>query len=627
MLWQVLDQLRGLLSPGQLRVLVLSLVFSRSQDESRWTELLAESHPDLGDLLTGLPAENLADAHLPASAVRAMLEATDLIVRRMGGDRAFRHLLEDFATRAGVKGAEVYTPASVAGLLAGMADVGPRLTVYDPFCRSGEMLTAFTLRALDEEPKAALKLHGETPNAESLAFATMNATLHAQEYDLRLVPADEVLSRPSTSGRFSHIVANPPFNMSNWTSRDSRHWLFGPPPPGNANFAWLQHIVERLAADGQAAVLMPNGALSSTNRRERHIRAQMVETGCVEALVSLPPGLFRNTGIPVTVWLLTPPGPARAEILFVRSLEVGHVHSELSAAQTERIISAVRGWRHGVSPQGSGVIAVPLARIREEGYDLSPALYLTQPRYARADGDALASIRALVRQLTDQHQQAAGTDAIAVRVLRELNEVSGPADAAESGWARTRLGEVCELIPGAPTRDVVDGSVPVVKPKNIVSGRVTGVTDRVSEDDAASQSRYQIRGDDILCVRVGSIGRVALASTDQAGWVFGSGLICVRPSGQVDPQFLARYFAHPDVADWFSRRAQVSTAVPSISRKALETLPITLPPLETQRSIVRVFAVLDEKIAAHQRICTTTAELRDVLLPLLFSGRLTAPDP
>src|SRR5581483_6922490 len=120
-LWQVLDQLRGLLSPGQLRVLVLSLVFSRSQDESRWTELLAESHPDLGDLLTGLPAENLADAHLPASAVRAMLEATDLIVRRMGGDRAFRHLLEDFATRAGVKGAEVYTPASVAGLLAGMA--------------------------------------------------------------------------------------------------------------------------------------------------------------------------------------------------------------------------------------------------------------------------------------------------------------------------------------------------------------------------------------------------------------------------------------------------------------------------------------------------------------------------
>jgi type I restriction enzyme M protein len=419
-LWQVLDQLRRLLRPEQLRALVLSLVFARSQDASRWTELLVESHPDLRGLLTGLPAEGLAEASIPATATRTILEVVDRIVKRMGGDGAFRLLLEDFAAREGVKGTEVFTPASVTAVLAGLIDVAPRLTVFDPFCRSGEMLTAFALRALDEEPKAVLKLHGETPNAESLAFASMNAILHGQEYDFRLVRADDLLSR-SPAGRFSRVIANPPFNMSHWTARDSRDWLFGPPPPGNANFAWLQHIVEGLAADGQAAVLMPNGALSSTNRRERHIRAEMVEAGCVEALIALPPGLFRNSGIPVTVWLLTPPNPARAEILFIGPSEAKHVHGELSTAQKERIINAVQGWRHGGSTEGTGVLAGPLARIREEEYDLSPALYLMRPSTVGADTDALATIQVLVHRLEDQQQEAAKSDATAAQVLRGLS--------------------------------------------------------------------------------------------------------------------------------------------------------------------------------------------------------------
>jgi restriction endonuclease S subunit len=126
-----------------------------------------------------------------------------------------------------------------------------------------------------------------------------------------------------------------------------------------------------------------------------------------------------------------------------------------------------------------------------------------------------------------------------------------------------------------------------------------------------------------LCARTGSIGKVGLATAEQAGWIFGTGLICVRPSRQVDPQFLGFYFTHPAVADWLSRHAK-GTAIPSINSQVLGTLPVSLPPLSAQRAISWMLDTLNEKIEAHRRICETTAELRDGLLPLLLSGQIAA---
>ena len=192
------------------------------------------------------------------------------------------------------------------------------------------------------------------------------------------------------------------------------------------------------------------------------------------------------------------------------------------------------------------------------------------------------------------------------------------------GWTETRLRDICTLTPGATTHDDPDGPVPVLKPRNLIAGRLVGPTDRISAQEAAQRPRYQVRSGDILCVRTGSIGRVGLATADQAGWIFGTGLICVRPSPQVDPQFLGFYFTHPAVKDWIARHAK-GTAIPSISSQILGTLPVSLPPLPTQSAIGQALMALNEKIEAHQRICETSAELRDTLLPLLFSGQLSVP--
>ncbi len=202
-----------------------------------------------------------------------------------------------------------------------------------------------------------------------------------------------------------------------------------------------------------------------------------------------------------------------------------------------------------------------------------------------------------------------------------MSTLIGPMPA---GWTETRLKDICTLIPGAATHDDPDGLVPVLKPRNLIAGRLVGPTDRMSALEAAQRPRYQVHGGDILCVRTGSIGRVGLATADQTGWVFGTGLICIRPSPQVDPQFLGFYFIHPAVKDWIARHAK-GTAIPSISSQILGTLPVSLPPPPTQRAIGQALMAINEKIEAHKRICETTAELRDTLLPLLFSGQLSVP--
>jgi restriction endonuclease S subunit len=197
---------------------------------------------------------------------------------------------------------------------------------------------------------------------------------------------------------------------------------------------------------------------------------------------------------------------------------------------------------------------------------------------------------------------------------------------APEDWPEFRLSDVALLIPGAPTHDDPVGTTPVLKPKNIVAGQLSGETDRVDDNIAEHKERYQVHDGDVLCTRTGSIGRVGLVTKAHVGSIFGSGLICIRPSSDLDSRFLVFYFSHPAVVDWLSRNAK-GTAVPSISRNMLNSLPISLPSLATQRSIGQTLSALNEKIEAHHHICETTASIRDALLPLLFSGSLAPPLP
>lgn len=188
-------------------------------------------------------------------------------------------------------------------------------------------------------------------------------------------------------------------------------------------------------------------------------------------------------------------------------------------------------------------------------------------------------------------------------------------------WQEILLGDFCELIAGTSIAEDSYGTVPVVKPRNLVAGRISGPTDRTSPDEAAHRVRYRITGGDLLAVRTGSTGRVSLATAEQKGWVFGTGIIRIRPDDRADPLYLSLYLTHPAVRDWFATHSS-GTAIPSINTKTLRSLPVALPSRAIQRAIGQTLEALNEKMVAHDLVRQATAELRDTLLPLLLSGRI-----
>ncbi|WP_371783391.1 restriction endonuclease subunit S [Streptosporangium subroseum] len=186
------------------------------------------------------------------------------------------------------------------------------------------------------------------------------------------------------------------------------------------------------------------------------------------------------------------------------------------------------------------------------------------------------------------------------------------------GWHQVPLKEICDLVAGPSIPSAVSsGDFPVVKPRNVGDGRLVGVADGVEAEVAAELFRYRLMDGDVVCVRTGGLGRHALVTSEHEGWLFGTGMIRLRPGDQVNPRYFNHYLSHPLVQDWFKRNA-AGSAIPSISGRALGTLPVAIPPIEIQVAIGNVLGALDEKIAVHHQIGQATAELRDALLPRLF---------
>ncbi|WP_436760832.1 N-6 DNA methylase [Streptosporangium sp. V21-05] len=251
----------------------------------------------------------------------------------------------------------------------------------------------------------------------------MNLTLHGVDAELATRPVHELWDRYPRS-RFNYVVTNPPFNMRDWCSGDPDDWSwpYGAPPAHNANFAWLQQAVGPLVPGGRAAVVMAPNATFSENGRERVIRAGMVEGGCVEGVIALPPQLFLSTAIPITIWLLTPPDRSREEILFVDASDMGWMvtrpHRELGADDIQEMGGVVARWRRGEKLNSALATSIPLGNVRGQGYNPNPRNYVMPPQ-ADVSGSEQA-VEDLRRKLDRLHAWAAEADARAEHELRRL---------------------------------------------------------------------------------------------------------------------------------------------------------------------------------------------------------------
>lgn len=267
----------------------------------------------------------------------------------------YEYFLAKFASAEGRRGGEYYTPASVVRVIVEMLQ--PRKgRVYDPCCGSGGMFVqAEKFLAAHNDDPTQLSVFGQELNESTWRMAKMNLAIHGLNANLGPRWGDTFSLDYHAGLRMDYVMANPPFNISDWNRKEEdARWAYGVPPAGNANYAWLQHIVSHLGPRGTAGVVLANGSMTTNSGGEGEIRAQFVENDLVACMIALPEKLFRSTGIPVCLWFFAKDKSAgaggsidrRGEVLFIDARGLGHMVTRAEKAFSDADIATIADTYH-----------------------------------------------------------------------------------------------------------------------------------------------------------------------------------------------------------------------------------------------------------------------------------------
>ena len=345
--------------------------------------------------------------------------------------QVYEYFLGQFASAEGKKGGQFYTPASIVRTL--VAVLAPHQgKVYDPCCGSGGMFVQSErfIEAHGGRP-GDVSIYGQESNPTTWRLAAMNLAIRGLEFDFGKAPADSFVQDQHPDLRADYILANPPFNISDWWNaslENDARWAYGQPPAGNANYAWLQHMLYHLAPHGRAGIVLANGSMSSGQSGEGEIRKAMVEADVVEALVALPGQLFFNTQIPACLWFLCKRKPQRrGEVLFIDARKLGRmisrVQAELPDEVIERIAATVAAWRGeggDYTDQPGFCRSVSLAEIADHGHVLTPGRYVGAEAIEEDDEAFAEKMQRLTAQLAEQMAKGAELDEVIRRKLGGL---------------------------------------------------------------------------------------------------------------------------------------------------------------------------------------------------------------
>lgn len=414
-------------------------------ESARWESIRASAKaPDIGkridEALTVIETENpklkgildkrYARAQLPDGK---MGELVDLISTIGFGDNAstardvlgqvYEYFLGMFANAEGKRGGQFYTPASIVKTL--VAVLSPHEgKVYDPCCGSGGMFVQSEKFIEAHGGKIGdVAIYGQEANPTTWRLAAMNLAIRGIDFNLGREPDDTFTKNQHPDLRADYILANPPFNISDWwhssLTGDPR-WVYGDPPQGNANYAWLQHMLYHLKPTGRAGIVLANGSMSSSQNNEGAIRAAMVDADVVEVMVALPSQLFFNVQIPCCLWFLSKQKTKRkGEVLFIDARKLGSMISRVQAELTDEVIGdiekTVAAWRGegGEYQDVAGFCrSVSLSEIATHGHVLTPGRYVGAEEVDDDDEVFAEKIQKLTEKLGEQMAKGADLDAL-----------------------------------------------------------------------------------------------------------------------------------------------------------------------------------------------------------------------
>lgn len=479
-LWKAADKLRSNMDAAEYKHVVLGLIFlkyisdsfkekheelqheeyavAEDRDEylkdnifwvpenARWNFLQKHAkQPEIGKLIDEamelIEKDNLSLKRiLPNNYARETLnkrvlgELIDLIGTICLGDsenkekdilgKVYEYFLGQFADAEGKKGGEFYTPRCIVKLLVEMIEPFNG-RVYDPCCGSSGMFVQSEEFIRSHGGKLSkISIYGQESNPTTWKLSNMNLAIRGIEGNIQF--GDSFLDDKHKDLKADFILANPPFNVSDWHGellREDVRWRFGVPPVGNANFAWVQHMIHHLAPHGIAGFVLANGSLSANTSNEREIRKNIIEADLVDCMIALPTQLFFNTQIPACLWFIARDREnhkfrnRQGEIIFIDARKMGKMkdrrHRELTEEDIKQISGTYHTWRgeDGEYKDVAGFCkSAILEEVRKQNYILTPGRYVGIPEEEDDGIPFEEKMKKLTTELTEQMKESQRLD-------------------------------------------------------------------------------------------------------------------------------------------------------------------------------------------------------------------------
>ena len=352
--------------------------------------------------------------------------------------RVYEYFLGQFAGAEGKRGGEFYTPRSIVRLMVEMLEPYTG-RIYDPCCGSGGMFVQSDKFVKEHGGRLGdIAVYGQESNYTTWRLAKMNLAVRGIDSEIKWNTEGSFHKDELRDEKFDYILANPPFNISDWGGerlREDVRWKYGIPPAGNANYAWLQHIIHHLKPTGSAGVVLANGSMSSNQNGEDVIRRAMVDADVVDCMVALPGQLFYSTQIPACLWFLTRDKKQKklrdrsGEVLFIDTRKMGmlvdRVRRELTDEDIAKVTATYHAWRGepeaGDYADVAGYCAsVKLEDIAKNGYVLTAGRYVGAEDIEDTDEDFAIAMATLTKRLSQQMAEGAELDRLIKLNLKGL---------------------------------------------------------------------------------------------------------------------------------------------------------------------------------------------------------------
>ena len=482
-IWQAAEELRGSMDASEYKHVVLGLIFlkyisdkfeERHQElidegegfeedkdfyeeknifyvppEARWNVISKHAHKEdngitIDNAMRSIEKENstlkdvlpktFSSNDLDKQKLGAVIDIFTNIKMADKGDkkdilgRTYEYCLGKFAESEGKKAGEFYTPSCIVKTIVEILKPY-KGRIYDPCCGSGGMFVQSQKFIENHSGNIDnISVYGQESNPTTWKMAKMNLAIRTIEADLGKYNADTFLNDLHPTLKADYIMANPPFNLKKWGQeqlKEDQRWKYGIPPKGNANFAWMQHMIYHLAPTGKLGLVLANGALSSTTSGEGKIRQAIIEDDLVDCIIALPGQLFYTTGIPVSLWFIDRNKKQKGKTLFIDARELGTMVSrklrELTEEDIQQLAQTYHQYQEGTLEEEKGYSKIAtLDNIKEQDYILTPGRYVG---FKPEEDDGIPFEEKMKTLTTELGELFEESDKLKIEIKKSLKEI------------------------------------------------------------------------------------------------------------------------------------------------------------------------------------------------------------